>query len=271
VHLDLHHCWFDTATLMNVFDLLAAALQLERLFLTAVVLSSGTRIFKPQESPTLPRLSYLGLSGSLLVCSGFMAHLPIPMHGYIMHTDPWPESPLEKRIQALDRAFTTLGLPVCAHKTSIVPVLNLHCKGQRTPYQHCLLIERPGEPGGITYEDHCKDLDGFADILNQARALRVHGRGAFEPLFIYATRPNNQDQVLGALEHLVLEDFDSQLYFFSQWLARRARAGRPLKSVNFCGKQSYVIHFGTVAELGRQMVKEGVVEQVLINGQPLAA
>jgi hypothetical protein len=152
-----------------------------------------------------------------------------------------------------------------------VPVLNLHGKDGKTygRYLHCLLIERPGGRGGITYEDHCDKLDDFSAILDHALALRVHGTNAFNELFAYATRPNKQDQALAALEHLVLEDFGSPLYDFSHWLARRARAGRRLKSVDFCGKKSYVVRFGTVAKLGKQMVEEGVVEQVLMDGQPL--
>jgi hypothetical protein len=271
VYLDLYHCWFPTKyAVKELFAFLAAAPRLERLLLNDVRIVLPSTMLQWEAPQVLPRLSYLGLSGDLILLKTFMPRLPIPMYGYIMNTDTRNRLIPDIRIQALDRAFTALGLPESAHKTSTVPVLNLHCKGRGKPYgpyQHCLLIERPGGRGGITHEDHCDNLDDFSAILDHAQALRVHGTNAFNELFVYATRPGDEeDRALAALEHLVLEDFNRPLYDFSDWLARRARAGRPLKSVDFCGKKSYVIHFGTVAKLGRQMVEEGVVEQVLIDG-----
>jgi hypothetical protein len=264
VHLDLYHCWFLTDhAVKELFALLAAAPRLERLLLSDVriVLPVPGTMLQWQAPQMLPRLSYLGLSGDLILLRAFIPRLPIPMYGYIMNTDTRTGFVPDIRIQALDCAFTALGLPVSAYKTSAVPVLNL--------YQCRLVIERPGGPGSITYEDHCQTLDEFSAFLDHTRALRVH-RSAFEQLFVYATtRSYKVDQALGALEHLVLQDFDSPLYDFSDWLAQRARAGRPLKLVDFCGKKSYVVRFGTVAELGRQMVEEGVVDQVLLDGQPL--
>jgi hypothetical protein len=262
VHLDLYRCRFSHEyTVKELFALLAAAPRLERLLLNDVRIVPPDTMLLWQAPQVLPCLSYLGLTGDLILLGSLMPLLPIPMYGYIMNTDTRARFIPDIRIQALDCAFTALGLPVSAYKTSAVPVLNL--------YRYCLVIERPGRPGGITYEDHCETLDNFSPFLDFTRALRVH-RSAFEQLFVYATRRSYKvDQALGALEHLVLQDFDSPLYDFSDWLARRARAGRPLKSVDFCGKKSYVVRFGTVAELGRLMIEEGVVEQVLLDGQPL--
>jgi hypothetical protein len=153
VRLDLYHCWLPTDhAVKELFALLAAAPRLERLLLNDVriVLPVPGTMLQWQAPQVLPRLSYLGLSGDLILLGSFMPRLPIPMYGYIMDTDTWTRFIPDTRIQVLDRAFTALGLPVSAHKISTGPVLNLHGNGRGKPYgpyQHCLLIERSGGRG----------------------------------------------------------------------------------------------------------------------------
>jgi hypothetical protein len=288
IHLDIYDCVFSDVLEANaLLDLVAAAPQLERLFLNFIDLAYELPISIPRSRLVLPRLSYLGLSATVEALQQFMPHLPTPTNGYLMKVDG-PVS-AELHIQLLRCALEAFGLPADVYKTSRTPVLNLHRKLPEPSehYEMCLRVERGDTPGGMAYEDHSWTItrDNFGPILDQARALRVHGR-AFEPLFIYATRPRTvdpalavianlvnleyfDDHALAALEHLILEDFDSQLCFFRDWLAERVRVGRPLQSIEFRGKQSYVADHGTVAELGRRMLEAGAVKRVWINGRPL--
>jgi hypothetical protein len=287
IHLDIYDCVFsDILEVDALLDLVAAAPQLERLFLNFIDLAYSLPVSIPRARLVLPRLSYLGLSATVEALQQFLPHLPTPTHGYLMKVDGPVSADLH--IQLLGCALEAFGLPADVYKTSRTPVLNLHRKLPEPSehYEMCLRVERGDIPGDMAYEDHSWTItrDNFGPILDQARVLRVHG-SAFDPLFIYATRPrtvvptlaavghlnleDSDDRALAALEYLILEDFDSQLCFFRDWLAERVRVGRPLQSVEFRGKQSYVADHGTVAELGRRMLEVGAVERVMINGRPL--
>jgi hypothetical protein len=251
----------------NLLHLLSGTPMLRQLYLTNVYCNSAASSATAIRTVSLPHLEVIGISGNLEFLVMILPILVVPARGFYMvdYSGPRASKHEEMQRQAFDAASLSFG-----HSGTVPPIhiaKNMPGSGHRLPY--CLWIEhRDSTALAMTYEDYFDHIEDIAPLLRRASTLHVHGVDALAYLLAFLTRnrlgPHCQP------DHLVVEDVAiAVLTSLAVWLRKRVY---PLKTLEFtkCGyAYCYGCSYGSVAEFGRAMVREGVVERVIDNGQPL--
>jgi hypothetical protein len=251
----------------NLLHLLSGTPMLRQLYLTNVYCNSAASSATAIRTVSLPHLEVIGISGNLEFLVMILPILVVPARGFYMvdYSGPRPSMHEEMQRQAFDAASLAFG-----YSGTVPPIhiaKNMPGSGHRLPL-YLWLEHRDSTALAMTYEDYFDHIKDMAPLLVRASTLHVHGVDALAYLLAFLTR--NQLGPHCQPDHLVVEDVAiADLTSLAVWLRKRAR---PLKTLEFtkCGyAYCYGCSYGSVAEFGRAMVREGVVERAIDNGQSL--
>jgi hypothetical protein len=281
IHMDLHSCGFREPEALP--NLIAASPKLKRLYVNRVAYSADQDNVVSREPIPLPCLKFLGFSGNLPAIISILSVLPMPKHDYCMHVDAKRHGPQTNplRSRAFQSAMTRFGL--LGTHIAFTPTVKLYRKPIDRKDYFCLVLEHPEvdvEASNTAYEDHSEYARHLNLIVDVIRTLHVHYNAFSAILFSCTVMPRGfRDPVPGGnetrhlafpfVDHFVLKDVDRELLYFGLWVSQLKVAGRTVKTVDLKVAKAWLRDLETICELGRTTMVMGVIEQVLINGQPL--
>jgi hypothetical protein len=272
----LTHFDFDGVSAHNDSGCLLRLIQkspiLERLYLTRIALQEDAI----HSSMRLQHLKIVQVEDVLSSVSIAMRILPIPQLRYVLSIMP-PADPevddqpdmISMRTQVLQ---TAVRLQQLVNGSTSSTAFYLHSGlypdvSGRADSQHRLGLQRLDDQSQrFAYTDSCLYIDDFSGVWELVRILHTYG----DINLFYWIAKDPLARTLPSIEHLVVEKGEMDFWEdLKAWLSSRSALRNPLKSIDFRQCAEYVTKYGSIANLKKEIIDQGLVGDVLEDGHSI--